>query len=40
MPSNLITGTISAGTAIAAIAQFAVKQCEPLKDQSDDETKQ
>jgi len=36
--NNLIAGLISAGTAIAAIAQFAVKQYEPDK-QQDDETK-
>ena len=39
IPANLITALISIGTAIAAIAQFAVKQYEPDKQQQDDETK-
>lgn len=39
IPNNLITGAISAGTAIAAIAQFAVKQSEPLDNPNNDETK-
>lgn len=30
IPVQLTTALISTGTAIAAIAQFAVKQCEPL----------
>ena len=29
MPDKAITALISIGTAITAIAQFAVKQCEP-----------
>jgi hypothetical protein len=36
IPNNLLAGLISAGTAIAAIAQFAVKQYEPDKQQSDE----
>ena len=39
IPNNLIAGLISAGTAIAAIAQFAVKQYEPDKQIQNDETK-
>jgi hypothetical protein len=36
IPNNLIAGLISAGTAIAAIAQFAVKEYEPDKPQNDE----
>jgi phosphate/sulfate permease len=36
IPSSLTTSMISAGTAIAAIAQFAVKQLEPDNSQANE----
>ena len=39
IPAGLTTILISVGTTIAIIAQFAVKQCEPLNAQNNDEIK-
>jgi len=36
VPAKLTTALISAGTAVAVIAQFAVKQAEPLDQGGDD----
>ena len=38
IPSNITTALISAGTAITLIAQFAVKQSEPLPKGGEDVT--
>ncbi len=39
IPNNIITALISTGTAIAAIAQFAVKQYEPDNQQPNENPK-